>query len=161
MRFVADVMLGKLARFLRMVGQDVLYFEDARDEFLIYTAKETGRLLLTRDVGLYRAAVSCGACCLLIRSNYVREQLEEVRGAVALRPARAVNCIRCNGPLKKVDKCEIEGEVPEYVWHTNSEFWVCERCGRVYWRGSHIRNFVRFLGYNPWDNEGPSEREGP
>ncbi len=152
MKFVADVMLGKLARFLRMMGQDVLYFEKAEDNFLIYVAKESNRVLLTRDTRLWKDAVSAKAKSLLLRSNYVKEQVKEVFEATKIKPVRARNCPSCNGALKKKAKYEIEGLVPEFVWNRNSDFWMCERCGKIYWSGSHIRNFVKFLGFNPWDD---------
>lgn len=150
MRFVADSMLGKLARFLRMLGQDVLFFRDAQDPFLLYTAKETGRILVTRDRGLYRDALRVGVKAVLVRSNHVKEQLRELLEATGFVPARPERCIVCNGPLKKVDRCEIEGLVPDFVLYRNSEFFMCGSCGKVYWQGSHVRNFVRFLGFDPW-----------
>ncbi len=151
MKFIADVMLGKLARFLRMIGQDVIYFADADDDFIIYSAKETRRILLTRDVRLYQSARLLGIPAVLVCSNHVKEQLKEVIEATKLVPEKAKRCIVCNAPLKSVERCEIEGLVPEFVWMRNSEFWICEGCGKVYWRGSHIKNFIKFLGFDPWE----------
>ncbi len=151
MRFVADVMLGKLSRFLRMLGHDVLYFERAEDDFLIYTCKETARTLITKDRVLHKAARSLHLDSVLINSNYVREQLKELQRAKGLSFSKPTRCITCNGPLIKREKYEIERLVPDFVWHRNRDFWQCKTCGKVYWDGSHTKNFVRFLGFNPWE----------
>ncbi|BAT72125.1 conserved hypothetical protein [Thermosulfidibacter takaii ABI70S6] len=151
MKFVADVMLGKLARFLRMMGQDVLYFDKAEDEFLLYTCKETNRTLLTRDKELHNAARSVKVDSVLLASNYVKEQLRELLDKKTLKLAKPSRCIVCNGLLVKKGPEDVEGLIPEFVLHKNREFWMCSRCGKVYWDGSHVKNFVKFIGFNPWE----------
>ncbi len=151
MRFVADSMLGKLARFLRIMGQDVIYLRDAEDTFVLYTAKEERRLLLTKDRGLAEMAARTSTEHLLIHSNSVREQLKEVLEKTGIRPSRPVRCISCNGPIEKVDRGEVEGLVPDFVWQRYTDFWMCRSCGKIYWHGSHLKGLIRFLGYNPWE----------
>ncbi len=156
MKFVADVMVGKLARWLRIMGYDVLYFHNAKDDFLIYVAKEDNRILLTRDRRLYLDALQAKARAFCLYSSKTVEQLEEVRDAFSLKAKPVARCAICNFELKAVSKDEVNGLVPEFVWYRNSIFWRCEGCGKVYWNGTHLKNMVRHIGFDPWEEE--SER---
>jgi len=139
-RFVADRMLGKLARWLRVLGYDTLYLGGAGDE-VIRQGLEEGRVLLTRNrrahPWLKRGRV------VVIKADDPREQLREVVRQLHLtlaEEALLIRCLGCNRPLATVGKEEVRGEVPDYVWQTHAEFRRCQGCGRVFWAGSHAEN---------------------
>jgi uncharacterized protein len=142
-RFVADVMLGKLARWLRALGYDTLYFLDAPDSRLLGIALRERRHLLTRDAALASRAGSSG---LLIHAEDLDAQLREVRDAFGLGPRAPLSrCLECNGALAARRPDQVVGRVPPYVLATQAEFWGCEGCGRVFWSGTHVSGIRRRL----------------
>jgi len=139
-RFVADRMLGKLARWLRVLGYDTLYLGSAGDE-VIRQELDAGRILLTRNrrahAWLKRGRV------VVIEADNPREQLQEVVRQLRLPLAAEAllnRCLGCNRPLVIVGKEEVRGDVPDYVWQTHAEFRRCQGCRRVFWSGSHAEN---------------------
>jgi uncharacterized protein len=145
MKFIADAMLGRLARWLRFLGFDTLYYPDIQDGRLISIAREEGRCILTRDTRLIQ--VKGLKDYLLIHSNSTFQQLIEVIETFQLTqsglPGR---CVACNGLLKPVpDKNEVKDSVPEYVFLSFNMFSRCGDCGRVYWEGSHAGHFKEML----------------
>jgi uncharacterized protein with PIN domain len=142
-RFVADVMLGKLARWLRALGYDTLYFRDASDARLLGLALRESRRLLTRDAAL---AVRAGTVGLLVRAEDLDGQLREVMAACGLTSRAPLSrCLECNGPLATREPAAVRGRVPPYTLATQAEFWECEGCGRVFWPGSHAEGILRRL----------------
>ena len=134
MRFLVDAMLGKLAKWLRILGYDTLYYRDLEDEQLIGLAEAEGRVLLTGDEGLWQRRRG-----ILISSDDWREQLRELAQVVELDTSGVfTRCIECNVPLERVSRGEVEGEVPPYVFATQEEFSRCPQCGRIYWKGTHF-----------------------
>src|SRR5262245_23478757 len=96
-RFVADAMLGRLARWLRALGYDTLYFRDAPDRRLLALALTDQRRLLTRDAALARRARDAG---LLVRAEALDAQIQEVTAAAGLGACRVLSrCLECNAPL--------------------------------------------------------------
>jgi len=149
-RFVVDVHLGRLAAYLRMMGFDALYRNDASDEELARTASEEERILLTRDRGLLkRSAVTRG---YFVREIRPRPQLAEVleRFELARLAAPFTRCLSCNAPLERAAKEAVEDRLPPGVRQRYSEFLECPLCRRVYWKGTHyerMRGLVeRMLG---------------
>ena len=142
-RFVADVMLGKLARWLRALGYDTLYFRDAPDARLLGIALREERRLLTRDVGL---AMRAGEGGYLVRNEALDDQLREVTEACGL-VGRAVlsRCLECNGTLVPRRPDEVRGRVPAYTLAIRSEFSECAGCGRVFWPGTHAEGILSRL----------------
>ena len=142
-RFVADVMLGKLARWLRALGLDTLYFRDASDARLLGIALRENRHLLTRDVGL---AARAGRTALLVRAERLDGQLREVveRYGVTVR-APLSRCLLCNGELRQRHPREVRERVPSYTFATQPLFWECVGCRRVYWAGTHARGILSRL----------------
>jgi hypothetical protein len=140
-RFVADVMLGRLARWLRALGYDTLYFRDAPDARLLGLALRERRRLLTRDAALARRAREAG---LLVRADDLDAQLREVLAACGLRGRAPLSrCLECNGVLVESDPEAVRERVPPYTFRTQRTFWTCTRCLRVFWAGTHA---TRMLG---------------
>jgi uncharacterized protein with PIN domain len=134
-RFLADEMLGSLARWLRIIGYDTVYVKDMKDSEILELASSEGRFLLTRDQQLAERAGPRG---LLITSAVLDEQLEQVAATYGLRMDEPMSrCTLCNGPLRAVTREEIGPQVPERVRASHEEFYICQNCGQVYWKGSH------------------------
>lgn len=136
-RFVLDVHLGRLATSLRLLGFDAEYANSYDDDQLADLSIRDGRILLTRDCGLLkRATITHGYC---VRSTDAREQVLEVLSRFDLigmiRPFS--RCMACNGVLHRSTKAEVAESLPPRVAKSHTEFTRCERCGRVYWQGSH------------------------
>jgi uncharacterized protein with PIN domain len=144
MRFIADAMLGRLARWLRLVGFDTLYFRDISDSVLLKIALKEHRFILTKDTHFLR--MRSQKECLLITSDNPIEQLSEViRALNPVFPERG-RCAGCNGELLDVKtKTEIQNAVPEYVYMNYSRFLRCGDCGNIYWEGSQYRRFKEML----------------
>jgi uncharacterized protein with PIN domain len=142
-RFVADVMLGRLARWLRALGFDTLYFHDAPDRRLLAVALAEGRRLLTRDAALARRARDAG---FLVRAEALDGQIREVTQALRLAPDRALSrCLECNGRLVPAEPEAVRHRVPPYTFTTQREFRACLGCDRVYWAGTHVAGIARRL----------------
>ncbi len=143
-RFVADSMMGKLAKWLRIMGYDTLYQSYYRPGALDQLLKE-GRRLLTRHekrADHYREAI-------LLRPNRVAEQLAELKKRLPLRPDPSrwfSRCLICNALLKHAALEEARENVPEYVFYRNiHSIRVCPRCGRYYWPGTHRMRMIQQL----------------
>lgn len=137
--FVADAHLGRLARYLRLLGFDTLYENDLGDTELAALAEREGRILLSRDRALLAGpALSHG---LWVAATRPREQVVEVVQRLdlyrLLRPF--TRCTVCNGLLAAVGKAEVAGELPERLGRAFDAFWRCQGCGRLYWQGSHYQ----------------------
>ncbi|MEA3459678.1 MAG: Mut7-C RNAse domain-containing protein [Chloroflexota bacterium] len=134
-KLLADGMLGSLAKWLRILGYDTLYFSHADDNELVRIARAEGRVLLTRDGELARRR---GINALLIESEELREQVQQVVTELGTAGEEPLSrCPLCNAPLRKVEKRAVRGRVPPYVFRTHERFSVCPHCGRIYWRGTH------------------------
>lgn len=144
-RFVADVHLGRLAAYLRMLGFDTLYPEDYRDEELARISSEEGRILLTRDRGLLKRSIVRRGC--YVRATDPWEQLDEVIKRFNLYDllAKSQRCTGCNGELYPVDKAAVADRVLPSTYRCYDEFHLCAACGKVYWRGSHYEQMNTFL----------------
>lgn len=142
-KLIADSMLGDVARKLRLYGLDVLYYKNGDDEGLL--RNYTCRLLLTCDEDLYKRAASLGRKVLLLRVDEDRAKaVAEVLRAVGAQPRiRAVRCTLCNGELRRASAADLVN-VPEKVKAVHSSFYVCSRCGKVYWIGKHWKGITGF-----------------
>jgi uncharacterized protein with PIN domain len=142
MKFIADAMLGSLAKRLRLLGFDVAYDPSFSDNEVLRIALEESRIILTRDNGL--ASRPLAANHLLIASDSIDSQVEQI---LAFFPASGndalTRCSVCNGPLDALHRNDARDLVPDHVFTTVNVFRHCRNCGRVYWKGSHVRN----MGY--------------
>ncbi|MGQ9628784.1 MAG: Mut7-C RNAse domain-containing protein [bacterium] len=146
MKFIADSMLGRLARWLRIIGCDVEYCANITDEELIRRAREDERTILTRDTLLARRKAA--QPCLLIRSEDHPMQLREVVDRFSLDPysEALTRCVKCNHKLKALPKGSAQGKVPPYVYATQEKFSICPRCGKIFWNATHIDKIMKKLG---------------
>jgi hypothetical protein len=141
-KFVADVMVGRLARWLRVLGVDVAYSNVLRDDEIIHLAESERRIILTRDSRL--AARRTQDQCLLIESGDYKEQILQVLRAFGLKDFSVFSrCLECNAPLQDVDKEAVFERVPHYVYLTQRRFATCPSCNRVYWHGTHANEMLK------------------
>jgi uncharacterized protein with PIN domain len=147
-RFVADAMLGRLARWLRLLGFDCTYDSTITDEGLVRLALADTRTILTRDRRLPKEWWIEGI--YLVRAESVRNQLVEViqRFGLASSIRILTRCSACNRTLNPVSRAEVSGRVPPRTFSLQEAFFECPGCRRVYWEGSHaarIREFAETL----------------
>jgi uncharacterized protein with PIN domain len=139
-KFLADAMLGSLARWLRILGYDTELAADKSDTAILGQAAKERRILLTRDRELYGRALGKKMRAFLITSPYVNDQLGKTISEFSLKlsgfPSRTL-CPVCNGRLGEKGRKGMEGKVPKDVYERDRTFWLCSNCGKSYWRGSH------------------------
>jgi uncharacterized protein with PIN domain len=144
-RFLADAMLGRLARWLRLLGFDCAWEADIEDEVLVRRALDEERVLLSRD----RALIDQWRVSdlHLVRSENVAEQLREVidRFSLAGRARPLSRCSRCNALLRSTTPEQVPGRIPPRVLARRRVFRVCPGCHRVYWEGTHTDRIRRLL----------------
>ncbi len=134
MTFYCDVMLGKLAKYLRILGLDTVYLRGSADldEFAAGTAD---RCLLTR-----RRFHPGGAPIIEVHFDLPKDQLREILPVIKPYLDRAgfmTRCLRCNAVLEEVDRRSVEQSIPEFTFHSQKRFRRCPSCSRIYWPGSH------------------------
>jgi uncharacterized protein with PIN domain len=136
--FATDRTLGKLAKWLRILGFDTT-FESGISNQRFYERLEPERILLTRTAA--NRDRFAGRKLVFIEADRVRDQLCQVIGDLAIT-RRDIHlfsiCLQCNSPIVKVGKPDVYGQVPDYTWQTHAEFSKCRRCNRIYWAGSHV-----------------------
>lgn len=144
-RFLADAMLGALARWLRILGFDCAYEADIADEILVRRAVAERRAILTRDRALPDEWRVSGVHVL--RSEDPRQQLREVVQRFALAPLAHpfTRCSRCNEALLEASLDEVAERVPAHVRATRRTYRRCPACERVYWRGTHTERMGRVV----------------
>ncbi len=145
-RFTADRNLGKLVKWLRILGYDTLYDRGDADGTFLRKAGEEGRIALTRKRALARPAPS--GRLVVVNADRVGGQIGEVLEALALDPdpaKRMTRCLRCNALLEEASKELVTGQVPAYVSGTCTQFRICRLCGRIYWPGTHPRRVEEYL----------------
>jgi uncharacterized protein with PIN domain len=139
-RFVADEMVGKLARLMRMLGFDTVYFKEISDRRLIEISLSEKRTILTRDTKLIQRVLVKDY--VLIESDDPEIQLQELLQKLNISPDRAqflTRCLDCNSLLVDIEKEEIKGKVWPYTYATHDKFKICPACGKIYWEGDHVR----------------------
>jgi len=136
MKFVADAMLGKLAKWLRALGHDT-HYQARYDCAALDSLVAGGRRLLTSD----RKTAARYADALLVVSNHVKDQLNELKAILRLNPSSAkwfTRCLTCNTVLEKAGLDQARENVPEYVFYENAGLIrFCPTCERYFWPGTH------------------------
>ncbi|MCH8032475.1 MAG: Mut7-C ubiquitin/RNAse domain-containing protein [Bacteroidetes bacterium] len=144
-KFIADVHLGKLTRYLRMMGFDVFYKNDFDDDKIVNLSLTEKRAILTRDRGiLKRSEVTHG---YWVRTTKVKEQVIEVIKRFDLKNniKEFSRCITCNSVLKPISKNEIIDYLPPKVSKSQMEFSRCPACKKNYWKGTHHQRMLLFV----------------
>ena len=144
MKFLVDAMLGRLAKWLRILGYDTAYAPTSRTDSLVKQAWGEKRAVLTRNHHLPRMK---GVRILVIESDHWREQLGEVIRGFRLRTGggRFRRCIVCNQRLLPLKKERAEGKVPDFVFSQSPSFLRCPECDRIYWQGSHLSGMEQII----------------
>jgi uncharacterized protein with PIN domain len=143
-RFIADCMLGTLTKRLRLMGYDTLFFNRIEDEELVETAVRDDRVILTRDSGLLRRKAVQRS--IFIDSDSLEAQLNKVIRECGLRSNEdklMSRCLICNTRLISLNKREVIGKVPPFIFLKHSRFNYCSECNKIYWKGSHLKNTMK------------------
>ncbi len=147
-KFIVDTMLGNVARWLRMLGYDTLYFKKIDDWKILSMALKDERVILTRDHGLCNRARKKGAKCLLLEQDTMEERLAYISMKTGIRlymDLERSRCPICNYELVKVDRETVRDKVPRRVYEKHNDFWYCRKCGKVYWIGKHWKGIEETL----------------
>jgi uncharacterized protein with PIN domain len=147
MKFIADSMLGRLAKWLRILGHDTLYYSDIADSVLLRIAREQGRTLLTRDTRLIK--VKGLKDFIFIHHDNPEDQLRELFKAGVIQGDRETEilsrCIHCNSVLHTISSDKAEGTIPDFALWKEGEVRQCHSCGKFYWKGTHPEKIMKRL----------------
>ena len=149
LKFIVDHNVGKLARWLRIMGYDTLFFNGSNDSSMVSTALSEERVILTRDTQIMkrRVVTSGRLSAIFIRSDDPERQMcqviEDLNLDCQFRPFAV--CLECNQPLLERSKQQVEERVPPYVFQTQSQYMECLVCHRIYWRGTHWQAMTKKL----------------
>jgi uncharacterized protein with PIN domain len=151
MQFLLDGMLGRLTRWLRMIGCEACYHKSSSDADLLKRAKENCLVLLTCDLQLYRTAIARDVECFLVEGTDEPEQLASLAARFNLKlsiDAERSRCPTCGSRIKPVKKEEIASRIPPTTFKLYQSFWICTKvsCAKVYWHGSHWKKIEETLG---------------
>lgn len=149
MRFIVDENVGKLARWLRMLGYDSVFFNGEDDSQMVRQALSESRILLTRDTGVMkRRVVNQGRLkAVLFRTEEPEQQMRQLASAIDLKSSSHpfTICLECNRPLIDKIPAEVKDRVPPYVYKTQTQYMECPSCRRIYWRGTHWKTMLHKL----------------
>lgn len=143
MIFIADRTVGKLAKWLRILGYDTVYWRSDDLRGLLRRAQDEGRSLITKDTKLYKGKGPVRA--LLIAEDNPFLQLQEVMRHFRIPVNKEMlfsRCLVCNTPLEAVDPAGAREEVPDYIYHTHQTFSRCPSCRKIYWTGTHYEHMA-------------------
>ena len=146
MKFLVDRMLGKLAKNLRTLGCDTLYYHGEDPRQLIEMARQQGRAILTRNTNVIPKRP--GDEILTLKEDDPDLQVKDLikRGIISLDETRPFSrCLLCNALLKDIPRGDVEGKVPDFIFYHQKVFFQCPECGRIYWRGSHQENMKKWV----------------
>jgi uncharacterized protein with PIN domain len=146
MKFLADSSLGRLSKWLRILGYDTVYWRGEAERPFLRIAEREGRAVLTRRRDVL--ARQHPGIVLFVEHDRVEDQIVEVmtRLDLSLRPKSFFTiCLECNIVLDEVTHDEVRQEIPDYVYRTQREFRRCPGCGRVYWPGTHRERGMKML----------------
>ena len=140
-------MLGKLAKWLRLIGYDTLFVHDATDDQLVRISVRDNRILLTKDNALAERRLVRGRCYLMTEEG-TGAQLREVVRDLDLRIDESMfftRCPVCNSEIQATPKSAVKDQAPAYVYSTQERFGRCAGCGRIYWKGTHVQRVLQAL----------------
>jgi uncharacterized protein len=144
-KFVIDVHLGKLARYMRMIGFDAVYQNDYKDEEIVKLSLKEKRIILTKDSEiLKRNEVTHG---YWVRNEDAEDQLLEIVERFDLRNQikEFTRCLECNSPLNRVEKEKVVERLPPKIKEWHNDFFECPECRKIYWKGSHFERMENLI----------------
>jgi len=147
-KFLADGMIGKLARWLRMLGQDVICSVKFSDSELLELAKKEERILLTKDFALYKRAITRGLDAYYVEGKSESERLAEVAKRYSLPLTIDMDkshCPICNTKLTATPKEQLQGKLEKNTFTYYDKFWKCPNCRQIYWKGAHWKQINNTL----------------
>ncbi len=145
MKFLVDFMLGRLCKWLRLIGYDTRFFLPGKKSELIYQSLKEGRIILTRDTKISKKKAIKR---ILIESDFIEEQMDQLFRELDLRidhDRMFTRCLICNREIEPIEKKKVSGRVPSYVFQTQEHFYHCADCDKVYWKGTHwdlVKDFL-------------------
>ena len=150
MRFLLDGMLGRLTRWLRIIGCEAWYSRDSSDDELLRRAEQESLVLLTADVQLFRTAIAKSIEAFLVEGQYETERLANVAvrfGLTLELDTTKSRCPVCGFAIRSVTKDQIANLVPPTTFKVYQSFWICTNasCAKVYWQGSHWKRIEETL----------------
>ncbi|MBN1823234.1 MAG: Mut7-C RNAse domain-containing protein [Endomicrobiales bacterium] len=139
MKFLVDTMLGRLARWLRIMGFDARYLPNKPKSEVELESLRENRILLTRN---RRISAKRAWKVVFVKSDSIYEQISQLVKQLSLKideDCVHTRCSECNIPLVKIeDKATVKNSVPEYVYKHHDDFSICPSCRKVFWEGTHI-----------------------
>ena len=144
MKFLVDRMLGKMAKELRMLGYDTIYYRGEDAHQMIQLARLEGRVIVTRDTKVLPKRPEDRVIRVTEDNPFLqlRELIE--RGYISLNDKHLFSrCLLCNAPIDEIPREEAEGKVPDFILYQQRTFYRCPQCGRIYWQGSHQGNMQK------------------
>jgi len=141
MNFLTDPTLGKLTKWLRILGFDTIYYRGSIDRNFLRKAEREGRVVLTRKKDM--ASRSFSGQMIIVCEDHVQNQIKEVMQKLSLKPDQGKLfsiCLKCNERLKKISRKEVGGIVPDYVSENYEDFRICPQCKNIFWPGTHRDN---------------------
>ena len=149
MKFIVDHNVGKLVKWLRMLGYDTEFFTGEDDWQMVISALREDRIILTRDTGIMKLGVvdSGQVKSIFVNSDNPEEQIRQVNESLNLdfHDGLFTRCMECNNPLQERTLAEVKGRIPPYVYKTREEYMECAACNRIYWKGTHWQAMIEKL----------------
>jgi tRNA1Val (adenine37-N6)-methyltransferase len=139
--FFCDAMLGRLSKYLRFTGFDTAFLRGADDEWLAAECRRSGRVLITRDRLLIARLKKRKLDFIEPPSIYPKEQFKAIISLHPLNEKNAKRCLLCNAEVMAIEKEKVAGQVPEYTFKTQRDFFICPSCGKLTWGGTHLARF--------------------
>ena len=146
--FIADEMLVKLARWLRIIGINVENVSEVEEDEILKLVQAKNAVLLTSDKMLHKKAFSQKIEAILVPDSPLENQIKTIiyNSKIELPPKlKPIICPVCNGKLKEIQKSKISGKIPNKVYKKHNKFWECKECGKVYWKGTHWEEIKKRL----------------
>ena len=148
-RFLVDQNVGKLTKWLRLLGYDAVFFTGDDDNQMVKQALNENRILITRDTAIRRRKVALSGQLTVItfETEDAETQMQQlIAGLSLIEDSQPLSrCLEDNALLHSIDKTDVEKRVPTHTFKTQDEFMECPACGRVYWRGTHWQALERRL----------------
>lgn len=152
MKLILTKELGRLVKWLRILGFDTVYYNQDKLSSLIIQSLRDERIILTRN---QRLPKDRGLKIVLVKNETVKKQLEEILKTLKIvldSEKMFTRCILCNTVLAGIAKDKVKDQVPEYVFKTQENFITCPACKRIYWQGTHWGNVQKTLEEIKWNS---------